>query len=216
MAPIYALDIETDTDGDLGLDPTRGGIVNVALSTPDRTAVFDLDTIELPDPLDGSDVSRPVREAAVLRALDEMLQGLPPGILATWNGSAFDLPFIATRAELLGVTLTLDLVADSSIVPKYGPLPGHETAYRASWYHHRHLDVCFAYQAFAAESGVPWNLKPVCRAFHIEMIEVDRTRIDELSLKERADYVASDAFGTRRLTERLDDPEGLADRLSRQ
>ena len=39
-------------------------------------------------------------EATLLRRLDRRLAELPPGIIVTWNGSSFDLPFLATRAAL--------------------------------------------------------------------------------------------------------------------
>src|SRR3546814_5141484 len=77
--PIYGLDIETDTSVD-GLDPNVSRIVAAALSTGGVDELFDGPEDEL------------------LAGLDERLAELPPGVLATWNGSAFDLPFIADRA----------------------------------------------------------------------------------------------------------------------
>ncbi|HAS09934.1 MAG TPA: hypothetical protein DCS55_05345, partial [Acidimicrobiaceae bacterium] len=77
--PIYGLDIETDTTVD-GLDPNVSRIVAVALSTELGDELFDGPEDEL------------------LAELDLRLGELAPGVLATWNGSAFDLPFIADRA----------------------------------------------------------------------------------------------------------------------
>src|SRR3546814_13231573 len=70
--PIYGLDIETDTSVD-GLDPNVSRIVAAALSTGGVDELFDGPEDEL------------------LAGLDERLAELPPGVLATWNGSAFDL-----------------------------------------------------------------------------------------------------------------------------
>ena len=81
--PIYGLDIETDTTVD-GLDPEVSRIVAVALSTEAVDELFDGPEDEL------------------LAALDQRLAELPVGVLATWNGSAFDLPFIADRAAWHG------------------------------------------------------------------------------------------------------------------
>ena len=83
---VYGLDIETDTATD-GLDPTVARILCVGLSGPG-----------------GGLVLAHHDEAALLRDLDAWLAELTPGVLATWNGAAFDLPYLTTRAELLGVS----------------------------------------------------------------------------------------------------------------
>ena len=70
--PIYGLDIETDTRVD-GLDPAVSRIVAVALSTEGADELFD------------------GPEDDLLGALDDRLAELPAGVVATWNGSAFDL-----------------------------------------------------------------------------------------------------------------------------
>ena len=61
-------------------------IVAIAVSGPDTDVV-----------LDGPD------ERSMLTELDALLADLQGGVLVTWNGSGFDLPFIATRAAALGV-----------------------------------------------------------------------------------------------------------------
>ena len=78
--PLYGLDIETDTTVD-GLDPSHGGVVAVGLATPEGDEVF------LGD------------EADILTRLDRRLAELAPGVLVTWNGGSFDLPFLAARAR---------------------------------------------------------------------------------------------------------------------
>ena len=40
-------------------------------------------------------------EITILRGLDDALLHLAPGVLVTWNGSSFDLPFLADRAARL-------------------------------------------------------------------------------------------------------------------
>jgi hypothetical protein len=122
QAAIYGLDIETDVSTD-GLDPAVASVRAVALSG--RT----FDDLFIGD------------EAEILVALDERLAALPAGVLATWNGSAFDLPFLADRARILGVDLGLKLRLDRSLTLHRAPLPGHAGAYRAGWHDHGHLDA---------------------------------------------------------------------------
>lgn len=126
--PIYGLDIETDTSCD-GLDPTVAPIRAVALSGANFDDLFVGDEVDL------------------LRALDARLRSLRPGVLATWNGSAFDLPFLADRARLVGEDLGLRLRLDRRLTLQRAPLPGHAGAYRASWYEHGHLDTFRLYDA---------------------------------------------------------------------
>lgn len=121
-AVIYGLDIETDLTHD-GLDPAVASVRAIALSG--RT----FDDLFVGD------------EADLLRQLDERLAELAPGVVATWNGSAFDLPFLADRARLLGVPLGLKLCLDRRLTLHRAPLPGHAGAYRASWHDHGHLDT---------------------------------------------------------------------------
>lgn len=121
-AVIYGLDIETDTSGD-GWDPAVASVRTVALSCRSLDEVFTGD------------------EATLLAELDHRLATLPPGIIATWNGSTLDLPFIADRARLLGVDLSLRLCLDRRLTLDRAPLPGHAGAYRGAWGHHAHLDT---------------------------------------------------------------------------
>ena len=183
-ALIYGLDIETDTTID-GLDPAVSPVVTIALSTPTVDEVFT------------------GREPDLLAALDARLRALEPGVIATWNGAAFDLPFLADRAGACGVELGLRLAVDPTVVLSHGPLPGHAGAYRASWYGHHHLD---AYRVYRSDVGrvlqISCSLKAVARAVGLTPVEVDRERIHELSPAVLAAYVASDARLARVLTER--------------
>jgi hypothetical protein len=182
--PLYGLDIETDTSTD-GLDPGCSAVVAVALATTDDAVVFDGD------------------EADLLSRLDEALAGLPPGLIVTWNGSAFDLPFLARRAEVADVSLGLRLRLDDSIAMRTEPLPGCDGAYRAEWHGHRHLDGYRLYRADVGRTmGLSCALKAMARLVGIDAVEVDTANLHELSDDEVRTYVASDASVARQLVER--------------
>ncbi|MGB3411525.1 MAG: 3'-5' exonuclease [Microthrixaceae bacterium] len=89
IPPCYGLDIETDTTID-GLDSRCSAIVAVAVSTTDGDEVF------------------LGEEEDLLLRTDSFLSLLAPGLIATWNGSSFDLPFIMERADRLGLSLGLN------------------------------------------------------------------------------------------------------------
>jgi hypothetical protein len=182
--PIYGLDIETDTTVD-GLDPAVSPVVTVALSTPTADQVF----------------AGP--EGDLLAALDAGVRALDPGIIATWNGAAFDLPFLVDRAVACGVDLGLRLAPDPTVVLAHGPLPGHGGAYRATWYRHGHLD---AYRVYSSDVGrvlqVSCSLKSIARMVGLCPVEVDRERIHELPRAVLDAYVSSDARLARILAER--------------
>ena len=186
--PLYGLDIETDTSVD-GLDPQVAPVVAVALDGEDFSAVFD------------------GRETDLLADLDQHLADLEPGILVTWNGGCFDLPFLRDRAAIRGIPLGLRLVHDPLIPGGHQrpqPLIG---GYRARWHSHRHLD---AYQVFRADvgasMGISCALKSLARLVGLEVVEVDRQRIHELSDEECRAYVASDAYLARALVKRRAQP----------
>lgn len=182
--PVYGLDIETDTSID-GLDPSVAPVLTVALSNAAFDEVFTGPEDELLD------------------QLDCRLSALRPGILATWNGAAFDLPFLAERAARHGVALGLRLRHDPSITMRHTPLPGLPGAYRAHWYRHGHID---AYRLYRGDVGpslrVSCALKSIARLVGLAPIEVDRSRIHELSHEALHAYAASDARLARVLTER--------------
>lgn len=182
------LDIETDTTID-GLDPRRSSIVALALGGDDFELVFD-------DP----------DEATLLQAADASIAALKPGVLATWNGAGFDLPFIAYRAQLLGISLGLVVKPDPMIPGRHKPLPGHTAAVRGRWHQQQHLD---GYQAYRSDVGqnlpLSCGLKSLARFVGLPIVEVDRARIHELTLEERRNYVASDARLAKALVERRAD-----------
>ena len=136
QAVIYGLDIETDNTED-GLDPAVASVRAIALSGRNFDELFVGD------------------EADILLALDARLAALPTGVVATWNGSAFDLPFLADRARILGIDLGLKLCLDRRLTLHRAPLPGHAGAYRASWHDHGHLDT---FRIYGAEAGAAQRL----------------------------------------------------------
>ena len=121
-------------------------------------------------------------EPTIIAQLDDVLAGLPAGVLVTWNGAGFDLPYLQDRARRHGLSLGLELRLDPAIGGRHEPLLGHDGAYRARWYHHRHVD---GYQLFRADVGatlhLPCGLKPLARMVGLPVVEVDRERIHELT-----------------------------------
>jgi len=172
--PVYGFDIETDTATG-GLDPRTSAILAVAVATEHEERVF----------------AGP--EQRVLEVVDEHLRRLPPGVLVTWNGATFDLPFVADRAGRAAVRLGLDLVPDPSIPLRRAPLPGHTSAYRATWHDHVHLDAYQVYRWAAQRLGVSGSLKSIARLVGFEPVEVDRSRVHALPTRDLCLYCASDA-----------------------
>jgi DNA polymerase elongation subunit (family B) len=191
---IYALDIETDNSEGHGLDPNKGRITEIAVQgrAKDVTAVF-----------------ADEHEKTLLRKFTWHMRTLEPGLVTTWNGSFFDLPFIQTRADILAAPSPLAVEEDEELKPKYDLLPGYTGGVvgvfdsRRGRVPHQHLDISGAYKQFAADHDVSWSLKPVCAAAGIEMYEIDRTRLQDYTPEERQRYVLSDTNGALELTYRL-------------
>jgi DNA polymerase elongation subunit (family B) len=181
---VYGLDIETDTTID-GLDPDVASIVTVALSLDGYEEVFS-----------GS-------ERGLLFDLDQRMAELEPGVIATWNGAAFDLPFLADRARLHDLPIGLHLHLDRRIAMSRPPLSGHRGAYRAAWYRHGHVD---AYRLYRGDVGpamrVSCSLKSIARLVGLAPLEVDRERIHDLEREALHAYASSDARLARVLTQR--------------
>lgn len=189
LPSLFAFDIETDTTVN-GLDPAVAEIVSIALWSPAVSEVI----------LGGTERERIERFA-------ELLDAIPDGVAATWNGAVFDVPFIEDRARINGVETGFVIQADPTIIPKYDFLPGHASGYRACLRGHRHADVAYAYRGYAMDHLGPkgWALKPVAKSLGIEMVEVDRSKIHELTREQIERYNLSDARGTYLLAERLGD-----------
>lgn len=179
--PVYGLDIETDTALG-GLDPSVAPIVAIAVCGEGWSRVFDGD------------------ESDILVEVDRAIAALEPGVIVTWNGARFDLPFISDRARMTNTSLGLELTADLRSRSMHEPLPGHQGGYLATWHGHSHLDAYRVYRAdVGASLGIPCGLKPLARLVGLDPIEVDRESIHDLSSEELNAYVASDAILTRAL-----------------
>ncbi len=185
--PHYGLDIETDTTID-GLDPSTSPVVAVAVSAV------------------GSDTVLTGAEDELLAELEALLRSLPPGVIITWNGSSFDLPFLVHRAALLGVPLGLSLHDPSAPVPVgvAAPVwPPPPDGFRATWGEHSHLDGFRLYRADVRRTvGLSCGLKAMARLVGLPVVEVDRAGIHDLSPAELEAYVCSDARLARQLVAR--------------
>jgi DNA polymerase elongation subunit (family B) len=178
--PVYGLDIETDTAAG-GLDPRRASVLAVAVVTAARDIVLTGD------------------EGQILGQLGEALASLEPGVITTWNGSAFDMPFIADRANIHGINVGLVTRADETLHCR-SPLPGHQCSYRASWHEHSHLDAYRLYSNDLKRSiNVSCSLKSVAQLVGIPFVDADASRVHELDEHTLRRYVASDARVTRQL-----------------
>lgn len=171
--PLYGLDIETDTSVD-GLDPRVAAVLAIGLWGPEGGTV-----------IRGS-------ETGILRALDGWLAEQPAGVIVTWNGARFDLPFLADRAARTGVPLGLELRPDPTIELHHGPLAGHDWGYRARWHGHRHVDAYRAYRAISPE-GESCALKAVAAREGLAAVLVDAAAIHTLDREAMRRYVQSDA-----------------------
>lgn len=184
--PLTVIDIETDTNGVNGLDPRESRVVSAAVAYDDQDPVV----------LDDTD------ERSLLVQLGEAVRHRR-GLLITWNGAGFDLPFLAVRAGMLGLDIGLETITDNSLPVKYAAPAGLGGPVRARWGGTAHLDISFLYQAEADARAVNWSLKPVARAFGLTPVEVDRTKIHELRDDELRAYVLSDVDVTLHLAQRL-------------
>ena len=183
-AALYGLDIETDTTMN-GLDPSVAAVVAVGLSSEAH-----------------GDVAFTGDEPTVLRDLDAHLANMAPGVIVTWNGAAFDLPFLADRAAAHGLDIGLSILWDPAIRKRRDPIPGHIGAYRARWHQHDHVDAYRAYRALSDDPEQSCGLKAVARREGFEPIEVDCEQIHTLSAEDLSTYVLSDARLARLLAAR--------------
>lgn len=178
---LYGLDIETDTTVD-GLDPAVARVVAVGVSTPFGERVFEGE------------------EDRILVELDSWLGELSAGVIVTWNGSSFDLPYLQERSRTLGLRLGLLICGDPSIPLRGRVAGGHQHAFRGVWHQHQHLD---AYRLYKGDVGpllkVSCALKSIARLVGLPTTDVDQRRIHELPAGEVAKYVTSDARLARQL-----------------
>ena len=183
-AALYGLDIETDTTTN-GLDPAVAAVVAVGLSSEAH-----------------GDVAFTGPEATVLADLDAHLATLDPGVIVTWNGAAFDLPFLADRAAAHDLEIGLSILWDPALRKRRDPIPGHVGAYRARWHDHDHVDAYRAYRGLTDDDELSCALKAVARREGFDPVEVDCEQIHALSVDDLVTYVLSDARLARLLAAR--------------
>lgn len=177
---VYGIDMEIDTKAGV-VDPAVAAVRSVAISGRNFDDLFT-----------GSEVE-------ILRDLDHRLSELPAGVLVSWNGSIFDLPYIAERARLIGVDLGLALCLDPRLTLGRRPLPGHAGAYRAAWGEHRHLDT---FRLFG-RSGADGPQGPMARlARRMGIGGVPSRPAHDLTAEAVHAHAASDARLARVLAER--------------
>lgn len=172
VPPIFGFDIETDTSTG-GLDPRTSAVVAVALSGSFGDEVI----------LGG--------ERDILERTDHRIAELGPGLLVTWNGAGFDLPFVEHRARLAGLELGL-LTTEDPV--RRRPREPARSAVRARWHDLIHLDGYQLYRADVGRTlGLSCGLKPLARLVGLSPVELDRTTLHTQEPEEVAQYVASDA-----------------------
>ena len=189
---IYAWDVETDNSKGQGLTARHPDSRITSISFAHAAGV---EVIAHDD------------EAHILTDWLDLLMMTEPGLLTSWNGAFFDIPFVADRAQILNHRLGAlwHLYAMPGLRPKYDFLPGHTTGYALTFptpagLPHQHLDIANSYQTFAAEAGVTWSLKPVYRAVTgKEPVELDRANLHLYSREQQDAYSASDSVITREL-----------------
>lgn len=193
QAAIYGIDIEIDTRSGR-LDTAVAPVRTVALCGRSFDEVFTGD------------------EAALLRDLDHRIRSLAPGVLATWNGGVFDLPFLADRAALLGIEMDLQLQLDRRLTLHRRPLPGHAGAYRGAWGPHRHLDT---FRLYGHHGPSPWtSLRAIGRLLGLTAPGGPADRTHDLASEAFNAHAASDARLARVLAERRwSTAQRLVDRL---
>ncbi len=177
----YGIDIETDTTQ--AVDPAVAPIHTVALSGAAFDEEFTGDETEL------------------LQALNTRLAALPPGVLATWTGATYDLPYIADRARVLGVDLDLQLCRDRRLTFGRTLLPGHGGAYRGAWGSHGHLDT-FRLYGHTGGPSVWSSLRTIGRLVGLGTMPMVARRHDDLTNEALHAHARSDARLARVLAER--------------
>lgn len=205
------LDIETE-----GLDPTEHRITSVSFAetglTHTTTTDYSVDNVQhqWAEDLAVADVIERLRKLHQHTVLTNSSV-----VICTWNGSAFDFPFLDTRLrKIMGNAGSLfstwpwilDIADDRP--PKYDPLPGHVGGYRVSFPFSNvyHVDLAFVLKDWCETNGVAWSLKSVLEAHDIPTYT--RTGTNKLgsaaaagllTTPELAAYNISDAEGTRLL-----------------
>ena len=195
----YALDLETNTNPGDGLNPTN------PLTSITSAAIYFGPRAKETGP-EGSIVFDDPNEARLLRSLNAFLadRDTEPGLIVTWNGANFDIPFLITRSAFCEVELDLTAKVHESRKPKYSACKGHAGGYIANWGGHDHADIWPVFIPVAEKNNMKSGLKPMAKHFGFNPIEVKREEMDKLTVAERLAYNVSDVEVTYRLALRAD------------
>lgn len=182
---LTAMDIETS-----GLSPLESHVVSIAICSDQEFIVWESQD-----------------EKRLLDDFAYWLDTRDKGVIVTWNGSAFDWPFLFTRANTVGSRLAtkITLVQAETRDPQYGPIDGHTGGYLVNVEGWDHIDAMLPWRVRAKAAGHRWALKAVAKVHGIDVVEVDRERITELPKKDLAAYNISDVDATLQLAEKLGD-----------
>jgi DNA polymerase elongation subunit (family B) len=180
---LVGFDLETFTDGTdptgapLGLDPRYTHIISAAVWTDNSHEFF----------VNAS-------ERKLLSAVNEFFMDIADkeSVVVTWNGANFDLPFVVTRAAANDLKTGISYVTSPLRPPKYRTCPGFDGGLLASWGGLDHVDIMYPYKAYAEEHDIKYSLKPVTTYLGLDPIEVDATKMQDLSDQELEAYNLSD------------------------
>lgn len=198
----YSWDLEADTTPDEhgvnnGLRPLKAPITEIAFAC-DSSVMIDGGVVWA--------ASDGMTEADMILAFFGLMAELEPGVHDTWNGLGYDLGFLWTRSEILGLDVSrwMNIYSQPGFVTKYPSVEPHKHPLSGTFQArnggvHQHFDVSTVYQRPAKALGIRPGLKPVAFAYGLNPIEVDRERMQDLSAAERRAYALSDAVVTRKL-----------------
>lgn len=191
--PIYGLDIETDNSSGNGLNPAMSTVHSIALVGDDGSAYF------------GRAAKTMLGEEELLDQFRTALAYLPEdAIIATWNGGAFDFPFLTVRMEANFLTVPWKLEHREDRTPKYEPTPPFKGVCRVTFKRKRtvHHDVAYSFdQQFCELAEVKWSLKPMLEHWGfmdglVQALDVTGIDASKASAPRLAAYNMHDAWGT--------------------
>ena len=187
---VWAFDIETDVratpheDGrPAGLDPRVSPVTSIAVVGDDTVRVWTGDEF---------------------RILDEFHRWLMDSVdhgdvVCTWNGAAFDWPYLKARFALHRYR-PFDIVSSAIVrVPKYDLLPDETEIGAVRLVRGVHVDIAYAYGAWCAQYDVRWSLKAVAAEHGLDPGDTSGADVGDLSPAELAAYNLNDADMTYRL-----------------
>lgn len=179
---VVAFDVESDTSGGHGLQPHRAQLTELVLTTKAETIVLAGD------------------ERHILQGFaDFMNRQKEPMTALGWNSRGYDLCFMAVRARVHQIDGWALELADSDIEAPYPPTGGFKKAQRMRWktpsgVTHYDEDLMLTYSRQRDIRSA--KLKAAAAGTGMTPVEVDRSRLHELSAEERERYVCSDGIAT--------------------